>query len=226
MKKKSVTLEYTINQLRAEVQRFERENIKQQTVYDKLLETTQNFNLGKNGITTETRKDVEKTFIVRQLKKTIHELRDIIINKDAEIDNLNKSQKSSNILVITYERDEYYNEIQRLQKVMKELKDELNSEKQRREWNVSLKNTAEIDIKREVAKLAADYNNILSTIVSGQKLNPNGQLNTIDNNNILGDKASRPSSAVRSRKNKTPAVSTESQPQFQVEEPIVSPLII
>lgn len=142
--------------LKAENQRCEKELNKQQARIDRLLDTSS----GKAG-QLETRKDIEKTSIVRQLKQQILNLRDTLSSKESELEHLKRSMKATRLVELSREKDEYFNEVIRLQKVVKDVKEELSIEKQRREWTMSLKGNGEEELRKEIARLTADYHNLL-----------------------------------------------------------------
>jgi hypothetical protein len=162
-KKKVLVLESTVSNLRTENQRLEKELSRNQHRLDKLLEAT---NGGKIGLSAEARREIEKGLLVRQLKLQVQAIREALTEKEAEIQAQNKSLKASHLLELASEKDEYYAEILRLQRVVKELRDELQAEKQRREWSRNLGGgggPVEQDIRSEVAKLTQDYQKILET---------------------------------------------------------------
>lgn len=60
--------------------------------------------------------------------------------------------------------EEYSAEIQRLTRMLDELKEELFRERQRREWNSKLASETGEELRRELARLAAGYQHILTNI--------------------------------------------------------------
>lgn len=166
-KKKMRAMEAAASQLKAENQRWELEFSKQQKRIDRLLDPASGHKSGQASL--ETRRDIEKTLLVRQLKQNIQSLRGVILEKDAEIETFKRSQKTSKFLEFAAEREEYITENNRLRKILKEIKDELQNEKQRREWGKSMTaggnmaaQVAGNELKKEVARLASGYQSILT----------------------------------------------------------------
>ena len=78
--------------LKYENQRLEPGNLKQQRRIEKLL----GLQISKSGQTTsEIRRDIDKTAIVRQLKGQIQVLRELLLSKDKLVDTVQKSQNTS-----------------------------------------------------------------------------------------------------------------------------------
>jgi hypothetical protein len=88
-----------------------------------------------NQWTEETRREIEKTLIVRQLKTQILLLRGTVAEKGNEIENLKKTQKSTQIVELVSEKEEYYLETLRLKQTVRDLRELLQSERQRRDWD-------------------------------------------------------------------------------------------
>lgn len=177
-KKKLFAAESQVIRLRTENQRWEKEISKQQQRIDKLLELN-NANAAAGGgdrTSSAHRKDAEKGLLVRQLKIQIQGLRESLSMKDTEIENLNRSQKATHLLELITEKDEYLHEITRLQKVVKDLKDEISTLKQRREWSANLTNPKpenDMHVKQEMLRLSNGYHNILTTINNNSNNNNN-----------------------------------------------------
>ena len=89
-------------------------------------------------LSTDIRKEIEKSILVRQLKSQILTIRLQVSEKDIEMDGLKKNLKATHLFQLEAERDEYFYETARLSKIVLELQDELLREKQRREWNSKL----------------------------------------------------------------------------------------
>lgn len=156
-------MEQAAAQLKAENQRWELEFSKQQKRIDKLLDPASGNKIGQNA--AETRRDIEKTLIVRQLKQQIQSLRSIILERDAELEAQKRTQKQSKILELTAEKEEYFAENMRLKKLLKEIKEELQAERQRREWSKHVSgigNGLTGDIRKEMVRLSTGYQNILA----------------------------------------------------------------
>jgi hypothetical protein len=185
-KRRIKTLEHLETQLRADNQRWELEFKAQQKRVDRLLDPANGVKVGSNAVSAhETKKEIEKSTIVRQLKQLVVQLRTQLLEKDAELESFKKSQKSVRILELTAEKEEYYLENLRLRQLLQDIKTELVSERQRREWAVSAGNAAlavsssanisngannaqlQLEIRKEVAKLSNDYQNILSGMSQG-----------------------------------------------------------
>jgi hypothetical protein len=156
LKKEYRTLEYMHNSLRIEHQKAENEMLKQQRRIDKLVSPHLN-----NQTVLEIRRDIEKSVLIRQLKSQIHILRESVVEKDAEISNLVKSQKESHLVEMAAEKEEYFLEIQRLKALL-----------QAKESATKGKNNAaniEGDLRKEIDQLASGYQNLLTRITKGQK---------------------------------------------------------
>lgn len=153
-KKSFVDVNLKMLRLQSDNIRWEKELGKQQLRIDKLLQMiAQGPSDAKAG---PHRKDGDKNQLIRQLKLQILSLRDNVASRDAEIEALNKGQKATHLLELITEKDEYYNEITRLQKVAKELKDELAVIKQRQEWSSNMITPDDMDIRSEFLKLATN----------------------------------------------------------------------
>eukprot|EP00595_Chromulina_sp_UTEXLB2642_P002943 CAMPEP_0196765020 /NCGR_PEP_ID=MMETSP1095-20130614/7403_1 /TAXON_ID=96789 ORGANISM="Chromulina nebulosa, Strain UTEXLB2642" /NCGR_SAMPLE_ID=MMETSP1095 /ASSEMBLY_ACC=CAM_ASM_000446 /LENGTH=690 /DNA_ID=CAMNT_0042122181 /DNA_START=343 /DNA_END=2415 /DNA_ORIENTATION=+ len=125
--------------------------------------------------------------MTRLLKKQIYELKEQLYVKDNQIETLKKSINSSNYLVVSYERDEYQSEVYRLQKIIKDLKDYINIQKQRQHvinGQYSKPNhpnahpisiPIENELKREIEQLKEGYNQILNNLQNPIKLSSKKQ---------------------------------------------------
>lgn len=162
VKRRYRALEETTSQVKAENQRLEFEATKQQRRIDQLLNLADG---AKNiGISSDIRRDIEKSILVRQLKNQINNLRDDYAEKEAELDALRRNIKSTHLTELENDRDEYYLEVQRLKGALLEVKDELHRERQRREWNTRVAGDTSDDLRKEVARLSSGYQNILTNI--------------------------------------------------------------
>ena len=161
-KKKNKSLEETISQLKSENQRLEADANKQQRRIDQLLNLSEG---AKNiGLSAEIRRDIEKSILVRQLKVQINNLRNDIAEKENELENLRRSIKTTHMLELENERDECFIEIQRLKNALREMRDEVVRERQRREWNSRLAGDKGDEVRRELARLSAGYQNVLTNM--------------------------------------------------------------
>ena len=173
-KKKIRILEDNTLHLKREVQKLESENVRLQRRIEQLLRLSDG---GRTvSIPADVRRDIEKGILVRQLKNHVNTLRDLVAEKEQEIDVIKRDLKYNNLFELQREKDEYFKETQRLQTLVRDMKGELQKEKQRREWNNRLfgENGGD-DLKKEVARLATGYQNILSNISfrqSNQSSNP------------------------------------------------------
>lgn len=170
-KQKMRGLEITSSQQKAEIQRLENEVNKQQQRMDRMLDPSK---AAKNGQSTgEARRELEKSMLVRQLKQQMATLRLQMSEMENQIENYKQSIKMSNLSELASEREEFYIETQRLKRLVKSLKDELQSERRMlgtaaagaasvgaKEWDRPL-NTEE-QLRAEVARLAAGYQDILA----------------------------------------------------------------
>lgn len=162
MKRKHRALEEASSHLKAENHRLESEGTKQQRRIDQLLNLSDG---AKNiGMTSEIRRDIEKSILVRQLKNQINNLRSDFADKEAELDVLRRNIKSTHLAEVENERDEYYLEVQRLKSALLDVKEELQRERQRREWNTRVAGDASDDLRKEVARLSSGYQSMLTNI--------------------------------------------------------------
>lgn len=122
-KKKIFQLEQERVQLRAESARWEKEVTKQQRRIDRLLDSTTaaNKNGTMNQFPNEVKKEVERSLLARQLRHQITLLKSCIDEKDAEMDALKKAQRSTHLMELRAQNDEYLSEIGRLQNIIKVL---------------------------------------------------------------------------------------------------------
>jgi predicted nucleic acid-binding Zn-ribbon protein len=164
LKKKHRNLEEAHNHVKAENQRLESDAAKQQRRIDQLLNLSDG---AKNiGISSDMRRDIEKSILVRQLKNQINHLRNDLAEKENELESVKRSTKSTHVAELTFERDEYFLEVQRLKAALMEVKEELHRERQRREWNTRVAGDASEDLRREVARLSSGYQSMLANISS------------------------------------------------------------
>lgn len=162
MKRKYRSLDENYHHVKTDNQRLESEATKQQRRIDQLLNLSEG---AKNiGISSEIRRDIEKSILVRQLKNQINHLRNDLADKDAEVDTLKRNMKSTHIAELVNERDEYFLEVQRLKAALIEVREELQRERQRREWNTRVAGDASEDLRREVARLSSGYQSMLANI--------------------------------------------------------------
>lgn len=162
MKKKLLINEDTIAFLKSENHRLETEATKQQRRIEQLLNLSEGV---KTSTTAQTvRREIEKSILVRQLKQQLAHLRNLVADKDVEIENMKRDIRFARVKEVEFERDEYYAEIQRLAKTVEDVKEELHRERQRREWNSKLAGETGDDLRRELAKLASGYQHILTNI--------------------------------------------------------------
>jgi hypothetical protein len=222
LKKKNLSLEDNISLLKSENQRLESEAIKQQRRIDQLLNLSDGLKTTANN-TAQLRKEIEKSILVRQLKSQLNILKTVIVDKENEIDLLKRDMRVTKLKEIENERDEYFQEIQRLLKVIDNLKGELSRERRRREWNCKLAGETGDDLRKEITRLASGYQNILSNLStkgsSAQAANNPNALNNkyavyTGSQNIQGPPA-RPSTAGASR----PAVVSSDPQQHQNNPP-------
>eukprot|EP01031_Cornospumella_fuschlensis_P033416 gene33416-40424_t len=160
LKKRLLHHEETINAIKSENQRLEMDNIKQQRRIEQLLHLSE----GAKGSAQNVRKEIEKSILVRQLKTQVTALRNLVADKDLEIDSLRRDIRSTHVKELEAQKDEYALEVQRLMKVVDDVKDELFRERQRREWNSKLASETGEELRRELARLAAGYQHILTNM--------------------------------------------------------------
>lgn len=224
------SLESSTTHLKADAVKCENELAKQHRRIEKLLDSTaaQSVN-GANRqtaqappITIDARKELEKTVLVRQMKTQMMLLRTSLAEREVEVETLKKSQKGTKIVELSNEKEEFYLETLRLKQVVRELRESLQNERQKRAWDKK-KNGAGEDIRKEVARLTSGYQNILKGIAPSQKgenrpvnaslsNNPyigsntnfnsisNSNINNSSNNNLNNSQNSkRPQSAAKNR---------------------------
>ncbi|RYG97141.1 hypothetical protein EON65_53310 [archaeon] len=95
LKKKILHHEETINAIKSENQRLEMDNIKQQRRIEQLLHLSE----GAKGTAQNVRKEIEKSILVRQLKTQVTALRNLVADKDLEIDSLRRDIRSTHVKV-------------------------------------------------------------------------------------------------------------------------------
>lgn len=160
LKKHQQQTDTEIARLRYENQRLEGESIKQQRRIEKLISPQ----ISKNGQgTLEIRKEIEKTVIVRQLKAQIHDLRELLAAKDKHIDTIQKSQKSTQVLELMAEKEEYFAEVQRLNLKLQS-KDEDIYRLQSKGVSGYRGVNIEDELRAEISRLSAGYNELLSRL--------------------------------------------------------------
>jgi hypothetical protein len=153
-----------------------------------MSEGTKNFILS-----AEIRKELEKGILVRQLKAQLHSMKGIISDKEFEIEELKRCTKVAHVAEIEYEKSEYFNECLRLKALLKDAKEELEREKQRREWSTKLAGGAGEEIRKEVAKLANGYQSILSNMsTKGRANRPSTSTGASNRAKMLIEDSSRP----------------------------------
>ena len=185
-KKRVKSLETTNSTLKAENVKCVNEMAKQQRKIEKLTDSSQNNNgngiYGKIGQnqgpgsgpgpiilpppTAESRREIEKTIVVRQLKAQITMLRGYHAEKEIEVENLKRSQKGTKLVELSNEKEEFYLETLRLKQVVRELRDSLQSERQKRAWEKKKNGTGD-EIRKEVARLTSGYQDILKGFTPG-----------------------------------------------------------
>jgi hypothetical protein len=164
LKKKNLGYEEHINHLKTENYRLESEASKQQRRIDQLLNLSEGVKAISSNSAQQLRKEIEKSILVRQLKSQINLLKNVIADKELEIDSLKRDIRVTHIREVENERDEYSIEIPRLLKVIENLKAELSRERRRREWNCKLAGETGDDLRKELARLASGYQSILTNL--------------------------------------------------------------
>ena len=155
MKRKYRSLDENYHHVKTDNQRLESEATKQQRRIDQLLNLSEG---AKNiGISSEIRRDIEKSILVRQLKNQINHLRNDLADKDAEVDTLKRNMKSTHIAELVNERDEYFLEVQRLKAALIEVREELQRERQRREWNTRVAGDASAERSGSAVLRVSEY---------------------------------------------------------------------
>lgn len=155
-KKKLISMESQVSTLKAENQRWENEISKQQKRIDKLLDTSTN----RHGTSAaDIRKELEKSTIVRQLKRQNHSMKNNLIDKDIELEKIKKSIKGSALMILSTEKDEYYMECLRLKEVVSKLIEENRIYKSK----VKQHGKEDDEIRREVVRLSSGFQSLLES---------------------------------------------------------------
>lgn len=170
LKKRLLINEDTISFLKSENHRLETEATKQQRRIEQLLNLSEGVKT--SSMAQSVRREIEKSILVRQLKQQLAHLRNLVADKDIEIENMKRDIRFTRVKEVEFERDEYYAEIQRLLRTVEEVKEDLLRERQRREWNSKLAGETGDDLRRELAKLASGYQSILANISTTGKPAP------------------------------------------------------
>eukprot|EP01039_Chlorochromonas_danica_P009839 gene9839-10883_t len=161
VKRRLAGSEETIHALKGENQRLETEATRQQRRIEQLLHLSEGV---RGGAAQGVRREIEKSLLVRQLKAQVTALRNLVAEKDLEIDQLRRDIRTSHVKEVEVQCEEYSAEIQRLVRTVDDLKEELFRERQRREWNSKLAGETGEELRRELARLAANYQHMLTNI--------------------------------------------------------------
>ena len=199
-KKRCKVLELNFSNLKTESHRYESDIAKQQRRIEKLLEASSLHS--QVPLTAEARREIEKSQLVRQLKTQILNLRTSEAEKEIEIDALKKSQKGTKLVELSNEKEEYYLETLRLKQIVRELRDALQNEKQKRVTEKRRVGAGD-EIRQEVAKLTSGYQNILKGIHPGQ----------LDNSAISKSKAQTNANGNSQHMSKRPQSSNKTKQQ-------------
>jgi hypothetical protein len=163
LKKKNKLLEKQAVLIKGENARLEGEVKAQQGRLDRLMDPAV---AARSGISASgTRKEVEKSLLVRHMKQQMMQLRATIADKDSELESAMRSAKMSNITELITEREEYYYECKRLRSLVKQLRGDLTAAKRSKKGS---NEEVELELRKEVARLAAGYQDILGTIRTRQ----------------------------------------------------------
>lgn len=166
LKKNQRITDAEIAKLKYENQRLETENLKAQRRIEKLISPQ----ISKNGqTTTEIRRDIEKTAIVRQLKNQIHELRELLLSKDKLLDTMQKSQKATQLLELMAEKEEYHAEVQRLTTSLRTRDEDIQRLQGRGGGGNYRGSSIEDELRTEVSRLSAGYNELLTRLAQSEK---------------------------------------------------------
>lgn len=166
LKKNQRVTEADIARLKYENQRLETENLKAQRRIEKLISPQ----ITKNGQTTsEIRRDIEKTAIVRQLKGQTNELRELLLSKDKLLDTMQKSQKASQLLELMAEKEEYFSEVQRLRTSLQSRDEEIQRLRGRGASSNYRGASIEDELRTEINRLSVGYNELLVRLAQSEK---------------------------------------------------------
>ena len=185
-KKKNALLEKQSSHLKTENQRLNAETSKMQGRIDRLLH--EGASKGGNsasagaGTSASSRKEIEKSVLVRHLKQGIIALRASLAERDGELESYKRSTKSSNINELITEREEMYFETKRLRSVVSNLRDDLQDAKSgagkggaRLGMAKGGQSQVEQDLRREVATMQAGYQDMLKAM-QGQMPEPEARI--------------------------------------------------
>ena len=155
-KKKLISMESLVSTLKAENQRWENEISKQQKRIDKLLDSSVN----RHGTSaSDIRKELEKSTLVRQLKRQNNSMRNNLIDKDIELEKIKKSIKGAALMIISNEKDEYYMECIRLKDIVSKLIEENKIYKHKLKQH----GKEDEEIRREVVRLSSGFQSLLES---------------------------------------------------------------
>ena len=134
-KKTARELEQLVGQLRADNQRWESEFSKQELMMSKIIDGTSGPRFGQtNGNSSDARKELEKSLLVRKLKAYAKTLKLNLSQKEAELEDMKRNSKVSKIIEVTVENEEFMLENKRLKDKVSEIKHDLKNEQLAREY--------------------------------------------------------------------------------------------
>lgn len=141
--------------------RMENEIAKQQHRIDKILSPQFSKN---THLVLELRREIEKSVLVRQLKAQMLSLRATITERDETIEAMQKSSGASHLMELTAEKEEYFGEVKRLERLLAQKDKELESERQSHAWEKSGTSGAEGDLRDEIDRLSKGYQKVLDRL--------------------------------------------------------------
>ena len=163
MKKEKRMYESQISALKAENQRIDTESKQQHKRLEKLLEEQPQNTQAAHA----ARREVEKSVMVRELKALIRKLNQTIADRDAEIVELKRSMRHTVATELAIEKEEYYIEVLRLRKLLKEKTEALKKEKESREYERAMAVGKESDLKKTVDQMSRGCQELMGHLEVG-----------------------------------------------------------
>lgn len=191
MKSKVSELESTVSQLRVENQRWEAEVTKQQKRLELFLDPSTGIGSKRLNNVDDARREMEKSLLVRQLKTQIMVLRSTVTERDNEIANMNRSLKTTKLVELSNEKEEYYLEVMRLKQIVKELRETIQYERQNR--MTDKKRISNSDLMNKTTTTATTPSNLNTTRPMSAHLTRSNQM-------MIGEERKRPQSSTKDKR--------------------------
>ena len=175
-KRRIKSLEGELSQQKAENQRMALELAKQQKRLEKVVQGAgnnhhmNNNNNGRNNhVMMEVFKEVEKSSLVRHLKQELTTIRDLFVEKENELEMINKTNKGVYIMELKSENGECLNEIARQRAIISRQADEIALLKKKLVSSSTvggnhptIGDVEKSELRKEISRLASGYESILS----------------------------------------------------------------